>query len=221
MADNERMSNQDIGYDLNLLGTDSENGRKLGVSIGISTATTDMWKDIHKTALMGEQIEIDSKPDNHPDIYLSNTTTGLSRELIPEVMVDLTPEPVNPRTLDILPSDSDFRAVCNHIHLLLPLNQLQHLIVKGILDHTIKFKGKMFFNSGEQLLIYIRGEEGVGKSRVVKTIEMGFILLSRRKELVISAPTGSTANDIGRSTMHTALGVNNRVAKNYQAKSNA
>ncbi len=54
MADDVWMSNQDIGYDLNLLGTDYENGRKLGVSIRISTATTDMWKSIHKTALTGE-----------------------------------------------------------------------------------------------------------------------------------------------------------------------
>lgn len=54
MVDDTRMSNYGIGYNLNLLGTDSEDGRKLGVSIRISTATTDMWKGIHKTTLMEE-----------------------------------------------------------------------------------------------------------------------------------------------------------------------
>ncbi len=124
MADNARMSNQDIGYNLNLLDTDSENGRKLGASIGISIATTDMWKSIHKTALTGEQTEIDSEPDNHPDIHLSYATTGLPGELVPEVMADLTSKPTNPRTLDTLPLNSDSRAVCDHIYLLLLLNQL-------------------------------------------------------------------------------------------------
>ncbi len=79
----------------------------------------------------------------------------------------------------------------------------------------------MFLDFGEQLLIYIKGDERVGKSRVVKAIEMGYILLSRRKDLVISAPTGSAANSIDGSTVHTVLGVNNRVGKNYQAKINA
>ncbi len=220
MADDAQISNQDIGYDLNLLGTDSENGRKLGVSIRISIATTDIWIGIHKTVLTEEQTKIDSELDNHPDIHPSNPTTGLPGELISEVMADLTPKPANPCTSDTLSPNSDFRVVCDQIHLLLPLNQLQCLIVKRILDYAIKFKRKMFLDSGEQLLIYIRGKGGVGKSRVVKAIEMGFILLSRRKKLVISAPTSSAANGIGGNTVHTVLGVNNQAEKNYQAKSN-
>lgn len=127
--------------------------------------------------------------------------------MVSEVMVDLTPKPANPCTLDTLPPDSIYRAICDHTHLLLLLNQLQRLIVEGILDHTIKFKRKMFLDSGEQLLIYIKGEGRVGKSRVVKVIKIGFILLSRRKELVISAPTSFVVNDIGRSIVYTALGI--------------
>ncbi len=84
------------------------------------------------------------------------------------------------------------------------------MIVEGILDHAMKFKGKMFLNSEKQLLIYIRGEGGVRKRRVVTAIEMGFILLStRRKELMISVPTSFAANGIGRSTMHIVLGIKN------------
>lgn len=84
------------------------------------------------------------------------------------------------------------------------------MIIEEILDHAIKFKGKMFLNSEKQLPIYIRSEGGVGKQRVVKAIEMGFILLStRRKKLMISAPTSFAANGIGRSTMYIALGIKN------------
>lgn len=122
-------------------------------------------------------------------------------------MVDLTPKLANPCTLDTLPPDSIYRVVYDHIYLLLLSNQLQRLIVKGILDHTIKFKRKMFLDSGEQLLIYIKGEGRVGKSRIVKVIEIDFILLSRRKELVISAPTSFVVNDIDRSIVYTALGM--------------
>lgn len=71
------------------------------------------------------------------------------------------------------------------------------------------------------MLIYIRGEEGVGKSKVVNIIEMDFSLLSRRKEFVISLPTGSIANDIDGGTLHTTLGINTGAEKNYQYKINA
>ncbi len=98
MADDSWLSNHDIGYDLSLLGTNSENCRKLGVSIRISTATSNMWKGIHKTAFMREITEIDNEPDNYPDIHPSNITTGLPGELVPEVMADLTP---NRQTLEL------------------------------------------------------------------------------------------------------------------------
>lgn len=79
----------------------------------------------------------------------------------------------------------------------------------------------MYLDSEQQLLIYIRDEDRVGKSRAVKALEMGFALLGRRKELVIFAPTGSVADGIGGSTVHAALGVNTCHGKNYQVKINA
>lgn len=44
---------------------------------------------------------------------------------------------------------------------------------------------------------------------------MRLILLRRRKELVISAFIGFTANIIDESTLYTVLGVNNKAKKNY------
>lgn len=68
------------------------------------------------------------------------------------------------------------------------------------------------------MLIYIKGERRVGKNRIVKPIEMRFILLGKRKKLLISAPTDSTANKISGNTVHTALEVSNRARKNYKVK---
>lgn len=47
---------------------------------------------------------------------------------------------------------------------------------------------------------------------------MGFFLLSRRKNLVISTPTGSKANGIDGSTVYTAFGINNRAKKTTSIK---
>lgn len=120
-----------------------------------------------------------------------------------------------PHSLEILSPNSDSKAVCDQIHLLLPLNQLQHLIVEGILDHSIKYKDKMFFDLDQQLLVYIRGEGGIGKSRVVNAIQIDYFLYSKRREFVISASTNSAANSIGKSIVYTTLKVNNRAGKNY------
>ncbi len=67
----------------------------------------------------------------------------------------------------------------------------------------------MFLDSGEQLLIYIRGKRRVRKSKVVKAIVINFILFCKRKKLVISMPTGSVANGIDRNTMHIVLNIDN------------
>lgn len=89
------------------------------------------------------------------------------------------------------------------------------------MDHNIKNKGKMFLNLDQQLLVYIRIEKGIAKSRVVNAIWPDFFLLGNRKELVISTPIGFAVNSICGSIMHTALGIINKIEKNYQCKISA
>lgn len=110
--------------------------------------------------------------------------------------------------LDILLFDSNFKIVCDYIYLSVSLNQLQHLIVKEILDHAIRNKEKIYYESNQQLLIYIRDKDRVEKSKIVKAIEIGIVLLERRNELVISALTSSTVNGIDGSTVYIAIEVN-------------
>lgn len=59
------------------------------------------------------------------------------------------------------------------------------------------------------MLLYVRGERDVGKSRVIKTIKIRFLLLCRRPEFVIIALTEAAATNIGGATIHAALDINN------------
>lgn len=78
----------------------------------------------------------------------------------------------------------------------------------------------MYFDSGQKLLIYVRSESDVGKSRVIKAIEMGFALLSRRRELGISTLTNPLANVIGGSKVYTIVSITYWGGKSHQIKAN-
>ncbi len=95
------------------------------------------------------------------------------------------------------------------------MNKMQRLIVEKVfhsLGNTPKFN---IDRIEDQLLFYIHGESGVGKSRVIHAIELGCNLLLRDSNLVITAPTGAIADNIGGSTIHTslAIGIRNRHRK--------
>lgn len=68
-----------------------------------------------------------------------------------------------------------------------------------------------------QLLLYIEREGGISKSRIVKKIELRFLLLCRKANLVLSAPIGAAASNIEKTTIHTCLRID---IKNNQGKSN-
>jgi AAA domain len=55
--------------------------------------------------------------------------------------------------------------------------------------------------------LYIGGEAGTGKSRIVKAVIIALSLLQRDAEIALMAPTGSAADNIDGNTYHTALGM--------------
>lgn len=65
-------------------------------------------------------------------------------------------------------------------------------------------------SGGPQLLLYIAGVGGTGKSYVVQAILRLFTLLGRRREVMVSAPTGAAAILIGGYTVHSLLMLPNR-----------
>ncbi len=85
--------------------------------------------------------------------------------------------------------------------------------MKGIFDHVIRNKDRLCITRKDQVLLYVRGEEGVRKSHVIHVLEIGSTLLNRRNELMISVPTGCVTKSIGGSMMYTALSISTCRAK--------
>jgi PIF1-like helicase len=82
------------------------------------------------------------------------------------------------------------------------LNTEQDRAFRIIVNHSLG-KG----NFGEQLLMGLFGEAGTGKSRVVDAVRAWFAARNRSKELIVTATTGTTAFNIGGTTLHSALGL--------------
>jgi hypothetical protein len=59
----------------------------------------------------------------------------------------------------------------------------------------------------KQTLLYVGGEGGTGKSQIVKAIDAGMNLIERKHEVIVMAPTGAAADNIGGNTYHTSLGI--------------
>ncbi|PPQ88482.1 hypothetical protein CVT26_007776, partial [Gymnopilus dilepis] len=57
----------------------------------------------------------------------------------------------------------------------------------------------------DQLLMFVSGVGGTGKSHVIKSIVKLFERINRRRSLLIGAPTGSAAILIGGSTLHSLI----------------
>ncbi len=76
-----------------------------------------------------------------------------------------------------------------------------------MLNHAIYNERNQCHLRSDQLLLYVRGEGGVRKSKIVKAIHLRFSFLKRRKELLIAAPTRAAAANIGGATIHGALSI--------------
>ncbi len=109
----------------------------------------------------------------------------------------------------------DSAKFCDAIDRVLSMNKMQRLIVEKVFYNLRNIPNFNCDRIEDQLLLYICGEGGVGKSRVVYVIELGCTFLSRDSNMVITAPTGAAADNIGGSTIHTsfAIGVRNRNRK--------
>lgn len=112
----------------------------------------------------------------------------------------------------------DSTKLCNAIDRVLLMNEMQRLIVEKVFHSLSKIPNFNCDRIEDQLLLYICGEGGVRKSRIVHAIELGCALLLRDSDLVITAPMGAAADNIGGSTIHTSLAIG---VRNRHGKSNA
>jgi ATP-dependent exoDNAse (exonuclease V) alpha subunit len=56
-------------------------------------------------------------------------------------------------------------------------------------------------------LLFVTGEGGTDKSRIIEAVRLGMKLLERDQEVLVIAPTGNAAKHVQGSTIHTGLDV--------------
>lgn len=89
-----------------------------------------------------------------------------------------------------------------------PLNIKQKLVVERVLSAALTWRHHPYDASKrEQMLLYVGGEGGTGKSQIIKAIVAGMDLVLRKSEVILMAPTGAAADNIGGNTYHACLGI--------------
>ncbi|KZV94291.1 hypothetical protein EXIGLDRAFT_715631 [Exidia glandulosa HHB12029] len=71
--------------------------------------------------------------------------------------------------------------------------------------------GHFVRGSKEQMNMYVGGMAGTGKSQVIKALTSLFVRIGARRRLLLLAPTGTAAANIGGYTYHSAFGLNPRL----------
>lgn len=99
---------------------------------------------------------------------------------------------------NVIAINNNCKAKTNSIYIVLSLNTLQYLVVKGISDHIIWNKGKLCIIKKDQLFLYVFGKGRVERSCVIYVLEMDFNLLNRKNDLIILVPTWCVAKGIER-----------------------
>lgn len=75
-----------------------------------------------------------------------------------------------------------------------------------IFYQALRHQGKPTVEFQDQLFLYVGGEGGTGKSRVIEAVRLGKTLLQRQNEALVLAPTGNAAKNVQGSTIHTGFG---------------
>lgn len=85
---------------------------------------------------------------------------------------------------------------------------MYYLIIKDIFNCVIQNKGQLCITREDQLLLYVKREIKVVKSRKIYKLEIGFILLNKRNEPMIFVLIKYAVKGIRKIIVHTALSIN-------------
>jgi hypothetical protein len=141
------------------------------------------------------------------DFLESGIFEGNDSGLVPILMPEDDMEALQKSRL-FLEENPSASAVLDLVCQKLPLNQKQRLVAEKVLSEAISWKDHPYDASKrDQMLLYIGGEAGTGKSRIVKAVIIALSLLQRDVEIALMAPTGSAADNIDGNTYHSTLGM--------------
>lgn len=83
------------------------------------------------------------------------------------------------------------------------LNKKQTLVIRALLDRILF---PVLINTiNDQLLLYIGGVRGVGKTYLIKAFLFGLAILGKQEDVLLTASTGAAAANISGSTYYSAL----------------
>ena len=101
-------------------------------------------------------------------------------------------------TTDLL-EEIDFDEVSSIIEEKFTLNRKQKKVFQLIIGNTVK---RLRGETVQQVIAYVGGAGGTGKSQVIKSVKEFFTLVKERHKLRLCAYTGSAAKLIGGATIH-------------------
>jgi PIF1-like helicase len=101
----------------------------------------------------------------------------------------------------------NLKDIVNLVTEVLPLNSKQRLAVTMIFHHALRLQGKDIIELKDQFFLYIGGEGGTDKSRIIEAVRLGMMLLQRKNEMLVLGPTGNSASNVQGSTIHTGLDI--------------
>lgn len=147
--------------------------------------------DLPSSAFYLDDFNIDTMDGMfHPTFHTTHSVTSL-----PELPSHLYDKPTSASLMNLLYDK-------------ILLNDKQRIVVEKILSEALMWVEHPYDSSKrQQTLLYVGGEGGVGKSQIIKGIVLGMDILQRKDEVILMAPTGAAADNIGGNTYHTSLGI--------------
>ena len=178
----------------------------------IDSQTLSHWREKLTTIGSGSQelprdFDVDSGEEDGGDNEEDSLPPNEPNPIFPIIQSEAEADPTILQRINRVGPNPTGWSITQLIEETLPLNEKQRLVVKKILSHAIQHHTTTHVEAQDQMLLYVGGEGGVGKSRVIKAVELGYELLQRKSEVLLVAPTGAAAYNIGGRTIHNALSI--------------
>ncbi len=187
----------------------------IGYMDHVSEDVISLWQEIIRLGDQPTEIDInmDIDYDHHKSNLSShpNSLTGILEPIIGEIKI--SEKHLTKVKSNHLGDNLQVIILYDIIQDRLLLNYLQRLVIEKVLNYAIRNEKNQCHLRNDQLLLYVRGERRVGKSRIVKSIYLGFSFLKRQKALLIAALTRAATANIGGATIHGALSIDDCIQK--------
>ncbi|KAF4210355.1 hypothetical protein CNMCM5878_004518 [Aspergillus fumigatiaffinis] len=143
-----------------------------------------------------------------PAYELDDFTLNIADSILEPMLTEPEPIPTLPDHGPCVAGAYTSSSLTSLVSQTIPLNTKQRLVVEKVLREALTWADHPYDASHRyQTLLYIGGEGGVGKSQIIKGIIAGMDLIRRKEEVILMAPTGAAADNIGGNTFHTSLGI--------------